>query len=157
MTFTFKAKIYKVGINACVDVPAEITGKMEPRAGHIKIKGKINGFDFGKNLVPVKDGPHRLFVNIPMLKGGQTGLGQYAEFEIRQNFESEKKTYPMPPQLKERLRSKGLEENFNKLTASRKKDILKYLNYIKTEATLERNIEKLITKMENREKDIRIP
>lgn len=61
----FNANIYKVGINACVDVPEEITEKMKAENGYIKISGRINGFAFNKNLVPVKNKPYRLFVKHP--------------------------------------------------------------------------------------------
>jgi hypothetical protein len=63
MKYAFKAKIYKTGINWCVDVPLKISKKMIPEKGYIKIKGRINEFDFKKSLVPVKDSPYRLFIN----------------------------------------------------------------------------------------------
>ena len=157
MELKFKAEIYKVGINACVDVPEKITHKMEPQSGYIKVKGSINGFEFSKNLVPVKSKPYRLFVNLSMLKGGQTELGKVAEFRLLQDFNIEKKSYPMPKLLNDKLSNKKLTADFNNLSESRKKEILKYLNYIKTEKTLERNINKLIEKLERREKNIRIP
>ncbi len=157
MELKFKAEIYKVGINACVDVPESVTEKMAPKNGYIKVKGFINGFEFSKNLVPVKNKPYRLFVNIPMLKGGQTELGKTAEFEIAQDFNAKKKSYPMPKMLTDKLTDKNLTSDFSNLTDSRKAEILKYLNYIKTEKTLERNIDKLIGKLERKEKNIRIP
>ena len=51
----FKAKIYKVGINCCVDVSSEITSKMTVNKGFIKIKGTINDFAFKNKLVPIKN------------------------------------------------------------------------------------------------------
>lgn len=157
MSDKFEATIYKVGINLCVDVPKAITDIMKPHKGYIKVKGNINGFKFSKNLVPVKDSPYRLFVNIPMLKGGNTGLGETAEFEITQDFSNEKKNYPVPDLLRNELKEKRLEREFNNLTDSRKNEILKYLNYLKTEKTLKKQIEKLIGKLERNEKNIRIP
>ena len=153
----FKAEIYKVGINACVNVPESITEKMTPKNGYIKVKGSINGFEFFKNLVPVKNKPYRLFVNIPMLKGGQTELGKVAKFEIEQDFKVKKKKYSIPKMLTDKLTDKDLTSDFNNLSGSKKTEILKYLNYIKTEKTLERNIDKLIGKLERKEKNIRIP
>jgi hypothetical protein len=155
--YNFKAKIYKVGINACVDVPNKITDKMEPKNGYIKINGKINGFDFNKNLVPVKDNPYRLFVNIPMLKGGNTELGKIADFVIAQDFNTQRKKYDKPKKLIDELKSKKLTSDFNDLTEARQYEILKYLNNIKTEKTLERNIDKLVGQLERKEKNVRIP
>ena len=155
--FEFSAKIYKNGINACADVPKEITDKMEPLKGYIKVTGKINGFDFEKNLVPVKNKPYRLFINIPMLKGAGAKIGGTVDFALKQNLEAKEKNYPTPKRLTQKLKERKLLDKFNKLSDSRKKDILKYLNYIKTAKTLEQNIDKLIIKLENNEKNIRIP
>jgi hypothetical protein len=157
MIFKFKSKIYKTGINACVDVPKEITDKMEPQNGYVKVNGEINKFKFSKNLVPVKNRPYRLFANIPMLKGGNANIGDTAEFKIEQSFDTNRAEYLIPGKLKEKLEENSLMDDFNNLTESRKKDILKYLNYIKTEETLDRNIEKLIGKLKGKEKNIRIP
>lgn len=144
MKHSFKAKIYKTGINWCVDVPLKITGKMTPVKGRIKIKGQINKFDFTKTLVPVKDSPYRLFVNQAMMKGGKTALGEVASFVIGQDTNEVVKEYPTPELLLRHLRKHKLTEAFNALTPSRKKDILKYLSYVKTEETLLKNIDKLI-------------
>lgn len=157
MELEFKAEIYKVGINACVDVPEKVTDKMKSQNRNIKVKGNINGFEFSKHLVPVKNKPYRLFVNIPMLKGGQTKPGQIAKFKLEQDLNAEKKNYPMPKMLNQKLKDKKLTADFNNLSESRQKDILKYLNYIKTEKTLKKNIGKLIEKLEQKEKNIRIP
>lgn len=155
--YNFKSTIYKVDINACVDVPKRITDEMESRKGYIKIKGKINGFGFNKNLVPVKNKPYRLFVNIPMLEGAEVKPGDTANFVIEQDFKVKKKSYPRPKKLTEILKDKKLLDDFNNLTESQKRNILKYLNDIKTEKTLERNIKKLIDQLENKETNIRIP
>lgn len=157
MKHSFKAEIYKTGINWCVDVPLEITELMISEKGKINIKGKINGFDFTKTLMPVKNSLHRLYVNQAMMKGGKTALGETATFEIEQNNEKAEKEYPIPLLLIEQLKKEQLTTAFESLTASRKKDILKYLNYIKTEATLLKNIDKLINQLKNKEKNVRIP
>ncbi len=153
----FKAKIYKVVINTCVDVPAAVTKKMVAMKGYIKVKGAINDFNFIKTLVPVKGGPYRLFVNMQMLKGSASEIGDTVNLSIEQDFRKVKKDYPMPPSLQQQLREKKLLKDFNKLTLSRKTDILKYLSFIKTDDTLQKNISKIIKKLEAKEKTIRIP
>lgn len=154
---TFKATLYKTGINAAVDVPHEITDDMQPDKGYIRIKGIINGFRFEQTLVPVKGAPYRLFVNIPMLKGGKTAIGDVAEFRIAQDFTPKEQYYEMNAQLQERLEDENLAGAFDALTPSRKKDIMKYLFYIKTEATLQKNIEKVITQLQDKSTDVRVP
>jgi hypothetical protein len=155
--YSFKAEIYKIGINYCVDVPEKISSQMTATKGYIKIKGRINSFPFTKSLVPVKNGNYRLFVNIPTLKGANASVGDIADFIIEQDFEIIIKEYPMPESLTKQLKSKELFENFNHLTTARKKNILKYMSFIKTEETMQRNIDKLIVQLENKETNPRVP
>ena len=155
--YSFKAEIYKTRINFCVDVPENITSKLKALKGYIKVKGTVNGFGFTKSLVPVKNGPYRLFINMPTLKGGKTNVGETANFIIEHDATATVKEYRMPELLKKQLRDNSLRANFDNLSQSRKKDILKYLSYIKTEETLIKNIQKLITQLEQKETNVRIP
>lgn len=155
--FKFSAKIYLTRINWCVDVPAEITNDLIIDKGRINIKGKINGFSFTKTLMPVKNSAHRLFVNKEMMLGGKTALEKVAIFEIQQDNEKVVKQYPIPNLLSQYLDKNNLLTDFNNLTNSRKRAILKYMSYIKKEDTLVKNIEKLITQLKDKEKNIRIP
>ena len=155
--YKFNSEIYKIGINWCVDVPTEITKQLIAYKGRINIKGKINGFDFIKTLMPVKNASYRLYVNQQMMKGGKTALGNFANFEIEPNDEKVSKEYSKPKLLVVQLDQRNLTEDFDQLSTTRKKSILKYLNYIKTEETLLKNIYKLITQLKNKDKNIRIP
>ena len=154
---TFKADIYKTDINFAVDVPVRITAALEAIKGYIKVKGSINGFAFRTTLVPVKNAPYRLFTNIPMLKGAKAGVGDVAKFVIEQDVEIFEEEYPIPPALAKRLREKKLTKVFNALRMSRRKEILSYLSFIKTEETLLRNIDKLVSRIESNEGNARIP
>jgi hypothetical protein len=157
MRLNFKAKIYKTGINWAVDVPVSITSRMVPEKGYIRIKGAINDFEFIQTLVPVKDGPYRLFVNGIMMKGGNTALGKTASFSVEQNFKEIEKEYAMPKLLKEQLQKNKLTKEFNALSNTRKKDILKYLHYIKTEETMQRHVDKVINQLKEKKTQVRIP
>jgi hypothetical protein len=153
----FSGVIYKVGINPCVDVPRRITDKMSPTKGQIKIAGKINGFAFTSTLMPVKNGPFRLYVNMYMLQGGGTETGKRATFDIHQNLNPVTKVYRMPKILREELKAAGLEKDFKALTPSRKKDILKYLSYITKDETMKKNIAKLKQQLIKKQKNVRLP
>ena len=157
MIYQFEAKIYKIGINLAVDVPQSIVQKMTPEKGYIRIKGQINDFDFIQTLVPVKNAPYRLFVNQIMMKGGKTALGETATFAIAQNHTLVEQLYAMPQVLSDALTEHHLDDEFNKLSASRRKDIFKYLSYIKNEETVRKNINKLILQLQNKDKNARIP
>lgn len=154
----FKAKIYKTGINWCVDVPLEVSKDMPVENGYIRIKGQINDYDFSKSLVPVKNGPYRLFVNGIMMKGGKTALGEFAEFSIEPDQRKELEAdYPVPPVLTEKLIEHQLLEDFNALSPYRRKEILKYLNTVKTEDTFQKNMAKLIHQLQVKVKTVRVP
>lgn len=157
MAYQFKAKIYKIGINWAVDVPQSIVQEMIPEKGYIRIKGQINDFDFIQTLVPVKNAPYRLFVNQIMMTGGKTALGETAAFNIAQNHTLVEKIYPMPQILSEALTKHLLHDQFNELSASKRKDVFKYLSYLKNEETLQKNIDKLMVQLHNKDKNARIP
>jgi hypothetical protein len=153
----FQATIYKVGINAVVDVPKTVTAKMKVIKGYIPVTGKINGHSFKQTLTSLKDGNYRLYVNIPMLKGGGVAIGDTASFTLKQDQADRRKDYPMIPALKKELTARKLLSEFNGLTASRKKEILRYLGNIKTEETLTKNILKVIKQLQAKQSDVRVP
>jgi hypothetical protein len=148
MKFSFEAKIYKVGINPCVKVPARITDKLIAKKGYIPVKGKINRHSFQQTLVPVKDAGYRLYVNGLMLKGSSTKVGDRVKFTIEQD--SKPKTLP-PPMLKEfkkQLDQFDLHPQFQKLTPSQRLEVLRYMSYLKTEEARVRNINKVIKNLQ---------
>jgi hypothetical protein len=147
MAFTFKAIIYKVGINPVVDVPVRITQKLLATKGYIPVKGTINGFAFHQTLCPVKDKPHRLYVNGPMMKGGLVEVGDEASFRIEQDVKPPKDEIKMPPSLAKRLKKEKLIDIFEKQTPSRKKEVFRYLLQLKTDESLQRNIDKLVVNL----------
>jgi len=151
MLFSFKASIYKTGINLCVDVPERISTKMKPIKGYIPVKGTVNGHAFVQTLVPVKNAAYRLFVNGPMLKGSGTKLGDTARFSIEQD--PEPRAEPFPKGFKKALAVNGLLVEFNQLTPARKKEVLRYLNNLKTKESLLRNIEKVVTQLQKKSND----
>jgi len=56
----------------------------------------------------------------------------------------------MNPQLQARLKELNLTSVFNALIPSRQKEISKYLNYLKTDEALQRNIEKVVKMLEEK-------
>lgn len=157
MAFLFKAKIYKVGINPCVKVPKRITNTMKPVKGYIPVSGKIENHAFQQTLVPIKGEPYRLYVNGPMLKGADVVLGDTVKFTIDQDFSPRHKEAPMVKVFKVELDKHTLYPAFKKLTPHRQKEILKYLNSLKSEEALTRNILKVINQLKKGNPQTRIP
>ena len=142
--------IYKAGINPCVKVPPEITGRMKPVKGYIPVKGTIEKHPFKQTLVPLKDDGFRLYVNGPMLKGAGVQAGDIARFTIEQDQSPRNRAVKMNPAFRKALVTNRLLNTFQALVPSRRKEILKYLNYLKTKEALERNIEKIIRNLGRR-------
>jgi hypothetical protein len=144
MKFTFKAKIYKVGINPCVKVPDSITGKLTATEGYIPVKGTIQNHFFQQTLCPVKNEPFRLYVNGPMLKGANLKVGQTAHFVIEQDTLERNKNIDIPEAFKIKLEENKLLDAFLQLAPFRQKEICRYLKHLKTEEALNKNIDKII-------------
>jgi Domain of unknown function (DUF1905)/Bacteriocin-protection, YdeI or OmpD-Associated len=145
MKFSFTAKIYKVGINPCVEVPLRITSKMTATKGYIPVKGQIGNHSFTQTLCPVKNAAYRLYVNGPMLKGSNTEVGDTVKFTIEQNEEPKTvANFEMPKEFKQMLNKAKLVNAFGSLTPYRQKEILRYLNSLKSKEALQRNIDKVV-------------
>ncbi|MBW4891735.1 YdeI/OmpD-associated family protein [Mucilaginibacter sp. HMF5004] len=155
--YSFKATIYKTGINFAVDVPGEITTELKAVKGYIRIMGTVNGFEFTKSLVPVKNGPYRLFVNMITLKGAKANVGDTAAFIIAQDTTDPEREHPVPQALIVQLQQKGLLVKFDALTPSRRKEIVRYLNSVKTDETFQKNMDKLIARLEDDTVTVRVP
>jgi len=152
MRLSFKAKIYKVGINPCVKVPLKVTKNLVANRGYIPVKGAIENHTFRQNLVPVKIAPYRLYVNGPMLTGSGLSVGDVATFNIEQDKNPRTRNPRMIPLLKQRLEEAGLMEAFKLLSGSRKKEVLYYLSLLKTPESRERNIKKILKNLRSNAK-----
>ena len=150
MKFPFKARIYKVGINPCVKVPAAITAKLTATKGYIPVKGKIQHHFFQQTLCPVKNEEYRLYVNGPMMKGADIKVGQTAHFVIEQDTLERNKNIEMPEEFRRRLEENKLMKDFQQLAPFRQKEICRYLGQLKTEVSLTKNIDKLINALKGK-------
>jgi uncharacterized protein YdeI (YjbR/CyaY-like superfamily) len=56
----------------------------------------------------------------------------------------------MPKELKKGLDANNLFNKFEKLIPTRQKEILQYLNYLKSEEALSRNIDKVIVQLKRK-------
>jgi len=156
MKWKFKAKIYKVGINPCVQVPVAITDKMKAIKGYIYIKGKIEDHPFQQTLVPIKNSNYRLYVNGPMMKGGHVKPGDTVHFVIEPDSPNARDV-PMQKALRDALTENALTGAFKALTPSRQKEILKYLSFLKTKESLDRNVQKIINGLNGTEVSLLFP
>ena len=78
-----------------------------------------------------------------MLKAARIGVGDIAEVEI--DFDKKPRDVPMPSRFAEALKNDEIAKSqFEKLSPSRQKEILRYLGFLKTDDSLIRNVERVI-------------
>jgi hypothetical protein len=142
MAQKFSAKIYKLGINPCVDVPPRVSRAFGIR-GYVPVKGNLNDQPIQATLVPKGNSTHRLYLNEDMRKRADLDVGDTAKLTLE--IDERPRSAPMPEGL-----AVALAENpkarraFDELPPSRRKEILAYLNSLKGPEALKRNINKVV-------------
>ena len=143
---SFSAKINIIGVNPYVLLPASVLKYIFKKAGKdkgaIPVQLKIGDKDCIQNLVRYS-GKWRLYLNTPMRIAANKDVGDKIEIEI--DFDPKPRTIPMHPRLKKAFKeNKEVKKAFDKLSPSRQKEILKYINSLKSEESVDKNIQKAI-------------
>ncbi|MBS1732188.1 MAG: YdeI/OmpD-associated family protein [Bacteroidetes bacterium] len=154
MSNKFKAAIEIIGVNPFVFVPDKklqlIFKESKRNKGPIPVYGTVNGIPFKQTLVRCL-GHWRLYINTGMLKNSPKRNGEMIEIEIK--FDPVSREIKQPALFENALlANKKAKEAFEKLTASRKNEIVRYLANLKKEETLNRNIQKVIAYLSGKEK-----
>jgi len=143
---SFTAVLEIIGINPFVFVPEEILTEIFKAAGKDKspvpVKGTVNGKEFRQNLMKYL-GEWRLYVNLLMLKNSPKRIGEIIEVFIE--FDDSDRTISIHPKLDAAIKGSAVaSRNFENLIPSRKHELIRYINNLKTDASIDRNIEKII-------------
>ncbi|TGE27622.1 DUF1905 domain-containing protein [Hymenobacter metallicola] len=143
---TFSARIELIGVNPYVLVPEPLRQALFAAAGKAKgpipVQLTIDGHAFPQTLVKYA-GQWRLYLNGPMRQAAGKQVGDTATFTLRHDPES--RELPVHPRL-----SQALAENaaaaavFNSLPASRRLEIVRYISFLKSEESVERNVQRAI-------------
>ena len=151
---SFSAKIFIIGVNPYVLLPETVLSAIFEKAGKekgpIAVYGSINGNDFIQTLVKYS-GKWRLYLNTPMRKASGIDVGDMAKVKI--DFDDRPRIIPMHPKLEAALnKNKKAKAVFGKLAPYRKKEIVRYISFMKTEESLNKNIEKAIEHLLGKER-----
>lgn len=143
---TFSTALEIIGINPFVFVPEEILNIIFEDSGKSKsplpVKGTVNGKEFRQNLMRYL-GEWRLYINTTMLKNSPKRVGEIIEIELE--YDDSDRSISIHPKLDEAIKASSVAvKNFENLTPSRRHELIRYINNLKTEAGRERNIEKII-------------
>jgi len=143
---SFTAVLEIIGINPFVFVPEDILTEIFSAAGKDKspvpVKGTINGKEFRQNLMKYL-GEWRLYINLLMLKNSPKRIGETIEVTIE--FDDSDRAIAIHPKLDAAIKGSAVAtRNFENLIPSRRNELIRYINNLKTDAGIERNIEKII-------------
>ncbi len=139
---SFKAKIDIIGVNPFVLLPKSVLNNIFLQAkkdkGPIPVHGKIEGHPFIQTLVKYS-GNWRLYINTPMLKVSKKKVGDSINLQIA--FDPKKRITPVHPKLKRALKNnKEANSIFKTLPPSRQKEIIRYISFLKSEESVDRNV-----------------
>ncbi|SHK38525.1 YdeI/OmpD-associated family protein [Chryseobacterium polytrichastri] len=142
----FTSQLNIIGINPFVFIPEEILNEIFESSGRnkspIAVKGIVNGKEFTQNLMKYL-GEWRLYINLTMLKNSPKRIGETIEVAVE--FDDADRTISIHPQLDKAIRENPVTlKNFENLIPSRKLELIRYINNLKTEASIQRNIENII-------------
>lgn len=142
----FTAVIELIGINPFVYLPEEVLQAVFKQAGKSKspipVTGTVNGQPYRQTLVKYA-GAWRLYINLGMLSRSPERVGEQIAITIA--FDPEERPVAAHPRF-----IKALQENkeamqvFESLQPSLKREIIRYISFLKTEKSIDDNISKAI-------------
>ena len=141
----FAAEVYRVGLIRYADVPREVSQALG--SGHIPVYGFVDRAPLRTTLVPAGNGRHRVAIHGDIYRKLRIDAGAVVEISIELDQESREPV--LPPALVTALKfSKAAAAEFRAMTTALRRQIVRYLTAVKSEATLERRIAKFITLLE---------
>lgn len=147
----FTARIEIVGVNPYVQVPARVTRHFGQR-GYVPVNVHLESGHVPSTLVPIGGGVHRLYINGKMLKCTKARVGDRVSLGLELDPSDRRLETPdyLVAALSPRPRAKA---RWEALTPSRRKEVLRYLSVIKTDATRTRNVARLLKILESESGD----
>jgi len=149
-TFTFAARIQKIWIMRCVDVPREISAAIRKAAGgkalHVPVRGWIEGLAMESTLVPAGGGRYRIHVHSRIWRKLRIDAG--AAVEVALIIERERRETAVPADLAAGLadepRALGA---FQALTPAFRRQIIIFLEIAKRAKTREKRVLLIVRRM----------
>lgn len=151
--YVFVAKIQKIWIMRCIDVPRDISKAARKEAGgnpkHIPVHGWIDGLAFENTLVPRGGGNYRFHVNSKIWRKLQIDAG--AAVEVTMLLDREPREAAVPPDLAAELADtpRALAA-FHAITPSLRRHIVRWVDSAKQSKTRDKRIQQTVKQMLDR-------
>ncbi len=135
-----------IGVNPFVSLPDEVLARIFNESGKVKgtipICGIINGKPYKQTLVKYS-GSWRLYINTTMLKNSPKRIDETIEITV--GYDSSDRTIKPHPKLEKALAdNQEAKQKFDRLRPSLQLEIVRYISFLKTEESVDRNIIKAI-------------
>lgn len=143
---SFETRIEIIGINPYVLLPETVLEILFEQAGKTKgpipVKGTLNTHPFAQTLVKYS-GEWRLYLNGPMRKAAGIDVGDIAKVKIA--YDGKERKTDLHPELKKALKSnKKALTVFQGLPPYLQKEIMRYINHLKSKESIDKNVKRAI-------------
>ena len=136
---SFRARIYKVGINRCVDVPQRVSRALGEDK-YVSVKGYVEDAEIRSTIVPRGGGIYRLFIHSRTYKALGVDAGDFVQ--IRLARDSRPRDIPVPKDLSEALRANtDAQAAFESLPPRARREFLQWVAGAKKAETRDRRIQ----------------
>jgi bacteriocin resistance YdeI/OmpD-like protein/uncharacterized protein DUF1905 len=149
-TYTFAARMRKIWILRCVDLPRDISKHIREAAGvkaqHIPVRGWIEGLAMQSTLMPAGGGRYRLHVHSRIWRKLKIDAG--ATVDVALAIEHERRETPVPADLAAALADepRALAE-FHRVTAAYRRQTIIFLENAKQAKTREKRLKRIVRHM----------
>ena len=153
---TFSATIEIIGVNPYVYLPKVLLNAIFKQAGkdkgEIPVSMTIDGHAFIQTLLKYT-GAWRLYLNTLMRKAAKKEVGDTAEFKVF--YDAMPRVIPMHPKLTAALsENKEAKAIYDGLRPSLQLEIVRYISFLKTEESVDRNVLRAVNFLLGRERFI---
>ena len=136
---SFRAKIYKIGINRCVDVPQRVS-RVLGEDKYVPVKGYVEDVEIRSTLVPRGGGKYRLFIHSQTYTTLGVDAGDLVQIWLARDSQSQE--IPVPKDVAEALRAnKDAQAAFENLPPGARRGFLRWLAGAKRSETRDRRIQ----------------
>ncbi len=138
----FTVELEIIDANPFVFLPAAVLNDVFEEAGRsrgpIPVRGTINGEPYQQTLVRFR-GAWRLYVNMKMLDDSPRRIGELIEVTVRFD-RSDRRIQPHPKLAAMLGTNPAAREIFDGLAPSRQKEIVRYIDGLKSDESVDRNV-----------------
>lgn len=141
---TFSARIGKVGINFCVDVPPAVSRALgDGASGRVPVVGAVNGaVEIRTTLMPRGGGKHRLFLDGHARAAA--GVGEGDRVDVALMLDEQPRDLEVPEDLQRALRDARALRSFEGFARGKRDEIIRWIEAAARSTTRDKRIARAV-------------